>query len=70
MSTQGQVTVNVTDGSVNANALIDVAGRIESRPVPKPLPNDPLNPGTTIALTSNHPQMKTKNIYIRFAVER
>ena len=56
----GTVTVSVTDGSVNANALIDVASSIESKPFPKPLPNDPLSPGSNISLAANNGRVRIR----------
>ncbi|MBO6597620.1 MAG: filamentous hemagglutinin N-terminal domain-containing protein, partial [Pseudomonadales bacterium] len=61
LTTRGQVTVAVTDGSVNANALIDIAGRVESTPVPDPLPNEPQNPGNSIAMTANQGRIRIRD---------
>ncbi|MFN3239202.1 MAG: filamentous hemagglutinin N-terminal domain-containing protein, partial [Pseudomonadales bacterium] len=61
LETTGQVTIGVRDSSLNANALIDVAGRIESRPFPSPLPNDPLGPSNTIALTATNGRIRIRN---------
>ena len=59
--TSGTVTVEVTDGSTNANALIDVAGRIETTSLPAPLPNEPQNPGNDIALVANQGRVRVRS---------
>ena len=59
--TTGQITISVTDGSVNVNALIDIAGTIESKPFPEPLPNDPLAPADTISLAANNGRIRIRN---------
>ena len=61
LSVNGQLTVSVTDGSVSANALIDVAGRVETIPEPTPLPNEPQNPGNNIALNANQGRIRIRD---------
>lgn len=61
LRTDGTVTIAVTDAGVNGNALIDIAGTIESRSVPGPLPNSPLNPGNSIALTATDGRIRVKS---------
>ena len=60
ITSTGQITIGVRDRSVNANALIDVAGRIESRPFPTPLPNDPLGPSNTISLAATNGRIRLR----------
>ncbi|MDZ7685024.1 MAG: hypothetical protein U5O39_08470 [Gammaproteobacteria bacterium] len=60
--TDGQITVAVTDLGANANALIDIAGTLESRPsVPPPLPNEPMGPTNTVSLAANNGRVRIRS---------
>jgi filamentous hemagglutinin family protein len=61
ISTTGQITISVSDGSFNANSLIEIAGTLESKPFPEPLPNDPLAPANTISLAANNGRIRVRN---------
>ncbi|MBV1878620.1 MAG: filamentous hemagglutinin N-terminal domain-containing protein, partial [Pseudomonadales bacterium] len=56
-----QVAINVTDGSLNANGLIDIAGTIRAQPFPSPLPNDPLSPGNNISLAALNGRVRIRS---------
>jgi len=60
ISTSGQITINVSDSSLDASALIDIAGTLEVKPFPKPLPNDPLSPVNTISLAANNGRIRIR----------
>ncbi|MFT4853068.1 MAG: fibronectin-binding autotransporter adhesin, partial [Bacteroidia bacterium] len=61
ISTDGTITVQVTDGSVSANALIDLAGKMEAEPLPAPLPNDPMRPADTISLAATNGRIRVRS---------
>ncbi|MCB1646652.1 MAG: filamentous hemagglutinin N-terminal domain-containing protein, partial [Pseudomonadales bacterium] len=61
ISANGLITIDVRDSSLDSNALIDIAGKLESRPFPAPLPNDPLSPGNSISLAATNGRIRIRN---------